>query len=177
MYDKEGALTEVDKSFKNEKLTVDEKYQKVMRIFAFWSVYMSQAGLARYLSQPHSIRALEKLAEKFEGKDVQQDGFIPFNFTSVLLIARLYSDGKLDKPAIEAAIQHYGEHSSLLALIRVAVHIYSYYMPMTIQDKQWVSKNLRIPMNRIEVQRQKAVLGKRLFSIDTKFEGSEVGAS
>jgi hypothetical protein len=50
-------------------------------------------------------------------------------------------------------------------------------MPMTIQDKQWVSKNLRIPMNRIEVQRQKAVLGKRLFSIDTKSEGSEVGAS
>ncbi|OWW01914.1 hypothetical protein ATY81_23505 [Rhizobium sp. R72] len=168
MYDKEGSLADIEKSFKNEKLTVDEKYQKVMRIFAFWSVYMSQAGLARYLSQPHSIRALDKLAQLHEADEVRPGEFIPFNFTSVLLIARLYSDGKLDKPAIEAAIERFGEHSSLLALMRVAVHIYSYYMPMTIQDKQWVSKNLKIPMNRIEVQRNKASLSKRLFSMEHK---------
>ena len=138
-----------------------------MRIFAFWSVYMSQAGLARYLSQAHSIRALEKLSEKMESEEARSgDGFIPFNFTSVLLVARLYSDGKLDKVGIEAAIQKYGEHSSLLGLIRVAVHIYSYYMPMSIQDKQWISSTLKIPLRRIEIQRQKASLSKRLFSLD-----------
>ena len=147
-------------------LFLDEKYQKVMRIFAFWSVYMSQAGLARYLSQPHSIRALEKLANEYEKDEDAHGGFIPFNFTSVLLIAKLYSEGRLDKPAIEAAIEKYGEHSSLLAIIRVTVHIYSYYMPMNIQDKQWISTNLKIPMRRIEIQRQKAGLTKRVLTID-----------
>ena len=167
MYDKEGSIEEVRRSFTGDNLTTDEKYQKVMRIFAFWSVYMSQAGLARYLSQAHSIRALEKLSEKMESEEARSgDGFIPFNFTSVLLVARLYSDGKLDKVGIEAAIQKYGEHSSLLGLIRVAVHIYSYYMPMSIQDKQWISSTLKIPLRRIEIQRQKASLSKRLFSLD-----------
>lgn len=159
IYDKPSALLEVEKAVKGEGLTPDEKYRKVMRIFAFWSVFLSQNGLARYLSQDHSIRALSKLAAEYE-TDVPPDGHIPYNFTSVLLIARLYNSGKIDKEAIEDAIAKYGENSSILAILRVTFHIYSYYMPMSIQDKQWVSQRLGLPLTQIEMQRNRAATGR-----------------
>jgi hypothetical protein len=159
VYDKDSALSDIVNVYETDKLSSDEKYKKVMRIFAFWSVYLSQAGLARYLSQDHSIRALEKLVEDYERDEI--DGFIPFNFSSVLIIAKLYNTGVLDKPAIENILRKYGNNSSLRYLIRVAVHIYSYYMPLSIQDKQWIVDNLKIPMKRIEIQKLKAVTGEK----------------
>ncbi|SDN96242.1 TIR domain-containing protein [Ensifer sp. YR511] len=155
IYDKDGSLSEVEKAVKGDGLTMDEKYKKVMRLFAFWSVFMSQNGLARYLNQDHSIRALERLAKDFES-EAGDDGHIPYNFTSVLLIARLYNKGRLNKEEVEEVIHKYGEHSSLVAILRVTLHIYSYYMPMTIQDKQWISKTLNLPLKAIEMQRVRA---------------------
>jgi TIR domain-containing protein len=154
IYDKEGAIADVEKAISNDSLTSDQKYRKVMRIFAFWSVFLSQNGLARYLSQNHSIRALELLAEEYES-ETPEDGHIPYNFTSVLLIARLYNTGKVDKSEIENAIKKYGESSSVIAILRATLHIYSYYMPLNIQDKQWISKNLNLPLKRLELQQSR----------------------
>src|ERR1700730_2640189 len=77
------------------------------------------------------------------------------NFTFVLLVARLYNSGKIDRREIESCIQKYGEQSTIMGLLRVVMHIYAYYMPLTIEDKQWISNKLRMPLKRIEVQRLK----------------------
>lgn len=154
IYDKEKAFEEVENAIRSETLTTEQKYRKVMRIFAFWSVFLSQNGLARYLSQDHSIRALEILSEQFESK-APEDGHIPYNFTSVLLIAKLYNTGKIDKTSIESAIKKYGENSSIIAILRTTMHIYSYYMPLSIQDKQWISENLGLSLSRLELQQNR----------------------
>jgi len=157
VYDKQKGLVEVDRAFDNARMSREEKFDKVERIFSFWSVYISQAGLARYLSQDHAIRALRILAGKFENADDYHGRNIPFNFTSVFIIASLYSTGTLDRDMFEAAIEKYGDKSALLSILRVAVHFYSYYMPLSIQDKQWLGNKLGMPLQKLEVQRRKAV--------------------
>jgi len=158
-----------------DHLTPEERRNKIVRIFSFWSVYLSQTGLARYLSQNHSMRALEKLAEEFESRKDDQ-GHFPFNFTSVLLIARLYESGQVDKPRIEAAIEKYGKDSALFSVVRATLFIYSYYMPMTISDKQWIESRLGLPVRAVEMQKLRAARSghldkKSLLDIDPKQDG------
>jgi hypothetical protein len=155
IFDPDMAEYSASTVLKIEDMTSEEKRKKIVRIFAFWSVYLSQTGLARYLSQEHSMRALERLAEKFE-HEKDDHGHYPYNFTSVLLIARLYESGKIDKAGIEAAISKYGSESSIFAIIRVTIFMYSYYMPMSIKDKQWVAVRLGIPVRAIEMQKVRA---------------------
>lgn len=159
IYDKDTSLEDVQRAFQTSaKFTLEEKYEKVTRIFAFWSVYISHAGLARYLQQDHSIRALQLLADEHENEGVKTEkGNTPFNFTLVKLVAQLYNTGKIDRKEIEGCIQKFGQHSAMLSILRVVIHMYAYYMPISIEDKQWVSTKLRMPLRKIEVQRMKAV--------------------
>jgi hypothetical protein len=158
IFDREGSVQEIGEAIRDERLTPEQKYEKVMRIFAFWSVYLSHAGLARYLNQDHTIRALELLAEKYENDDAKTaDGNVPFNFTFVKVVARLYKSRRIDKKEIDDIVKRYGENSSLMSLLRVVFHIYAYYMPFAIEDKQWVSQKLRMSITKIEVQRLKAI--------------------
>ena len=162
LYDQEKSRKEVAKSTSSEAERSDEQYEKVIRVFSFWSVYISHAGLARYLSQEHSIRALQKLTTQFESKQFETSkGNLPFNFTAVLLIAKLYESGKIDRVALEDALEKYGEHSSLINILRVVFHIYTYYMPISIGDKQWLSGKLKMSLGKLEVQRVKAIEVKR----------------
>jgi hypothetical protein len=156
LFDKEQSLEEVGRAVGGDKLSPEQKYEKVMRIFAFWSVYIAHAGLARYLTQEHSIRALEKLVTTQEGEESKTShGNYPFNFTFVLIVARLYQSGKIDRKEIDECVVKFGEHSAIMALLRVVMHIYAYYMPLTIEDKQWISDKLRMPLRKIELQRLK----------------------
>jgi hypothetical protein len=158
IYDKESSVKEIDRTMRGDHLTPEEKYEKVTRIFAFWSVYLSHAGLARYLNQEHSIRALEILSDKVESDDTKTGaGHVPFNFTFVKIVAKLYNTGHIDRREIESAIQKYGDNSSIIALLRVVVHMYSYYMEFNIEDKQWIANKLRMPLKKIEMQRLKAI--------------------
>lgn len=161
IYEPALAIESAGTVLRSEGMTDDAKYKKVMRIFAFWSVFLSQTGLARYLAQDHSIRALQLLAEKHEGS-ASDEGHVPFNFTSVLLISRLYSRGTIDREGIEGALKKYGRESSLFAVLRATIHIYSYYMPMSVQDKQWLSSKLGVPIKALEMQKLKAVRNKVL---------------
>jgi hypothetical protein len=159
IYDPALAIESANAVLRTEGMTEGEKYKKVMRIFAFWSVFLSQTGLARYLAQDHSIRALQRLADEHEN-EASDDGHVPYNFTSVLLISRLYSTGAIDKEGIEAALKKYGADSSLFAVFRATIHIYSYYMPMTVQDKQWLSTKLGVPIKALEMQKLKSARNK-----------------
>jgi hypothetical protein len=146
---------EVDNAITGDQ-PVEEKLRKVRRIFAFWSVYLSQAGLARYLSNAHAIRALEKLVDDYEAEHVAPGEKIPFNYTSVLVIAKLYHTGKISRSDIEECIRKYGDKSAVMHLFRVAIHIYTYYMPLEIEEKQWLSAKLSIPVQHMEAQRFRA---------------------
>lgn len=161
IYDREGSVREIEKATRDDRLTPEERYEKITRIFAFWSVYLSHAGLARYLNQEHSIRALERLAEKHESEATStSEGNIPFNFTFVKVVARLYNSGRVDKAEIESILQRYGESSSLIPLLRVVFHMYAYYMPFGIEDKQWLSNKLHMPVRKMEMQHLKAITAK-----------------
>jgi TIR domain len=155
LQDKEQSLLDVDKAIDNDSLSPEEKLHKVGRIFAFWSVYLSQVGLARHLSREHSIRALEILVEEKENFVCDID-LIPFNFTSVLIVSKLYHSGSINRDEVEDCIKKYGVDSALVALFRAAVNIYSHYMPITIEDKQWISGKLNISLKKI-VQNTKKV--------------------
>jgi len=72
-------------------------------------------------------------------------------------VANLYNSAGIDRNEIDAVIQKYGENSSIVALLRVVIHMYAYYMPLDIEDKQWVSQKLRMPLRKIEMQRLKAI--------------------
>src|SRR5215204_1051963 len=158
IYDKEKSVEEVGRAMRGDHLTPEEKYERVTRIFAFWSVYLAHAGLARYLNQEHSIRALGILSDKHESEDtITAGGNVPFNFTFVKIVANLYNSGGIDRNEIDAVIQKYDENSSIVALLRVVIHMYAYYMPLDIEDKQWVSQKLRMPLRKIEMQRLKAI--------------------
>ncbi len=163
IHDREQSLKEVERATSDGKKSIDDLYEKTTKIFAFWSVYISQAGLARYLSQEHSIRALTKLALQYEdGASKTLQGNIPYNFTSVLVIAKLYHTGVVDRDEIEGILRKYGENSSIIAMLRVVFHIYAYYMPMDYRDKQWLAQKLQMQLRKMEVQRLKALEPRRL---------------
>nr|WP_137830559.1 toll/interleukin-1 receptor domain-containing protein [Methylobacterium sp. L1A1] len=156
-YDRANQVDAVSALYPKSKLSDDEKYEKVSRIFAFWSVYMSHAGLARYLGQEHSIRALTKLAAQHEqGETVTAKGNIPYNYSLVLLVARLYHTGRIDKEYVEDCAKRYGEESSIMAILRVVMHIYAYYFPLEIEDKQWLAEKLKMSMKKLELQKLKS---------------------
>jgi hypothetical protein len=158
IYDRDNSIQVIERTIRGDHLSAEEKYEKVTRIFAFWSVYISHAGLARYLTQEHSIRALDILSKTEEGEDKKTPGGnVPFNFTLVKTVAQLYNSGRIDRRVIDDILQRYGENSALVGLLRAVVHMYAYYMPLAIEDKQWVSNKLRMPLRKIEVQRLKAI--------------------
>ncbi|MCX5512231.1 hypothetical protein C3941_09180 [Kaistia algarum] len=149
--DDETTHAEVQRAISGD-LSPQEKLKKVQRIFAFWSVYLSQAGLARYLSNAHAIRALETLRDRNEIESrLHRD--LPFNYTSVLIIARLYHTGKISRTDIEDCLERYGPHSAVLQLLKVAIHIYTYYMPLETEEKQWLAAKLSLPVQKLEAQR------------------------
>lgn len=157
LYDKAGTIEDLKANY-NDKLSPEERYEKITRIFAFWSVYLSHAGLARYLTQEHSIRALSILRKKYaENSIAKGDENTPFNFTLVWLVARLYDEGSVNRDDIEECLKVYGEESALFYFLRVVMHMYAYYMPLSIEDKQWISTKLKMPIQKIEVQRMKAI--------------------
>lgn len=163
IYDKEKSITELSSLFMGEKITSKEKFEKVVGIFSFWSVYLAHAGLSRYLSSDHSVRALEKLTDKNESGTIKtKEGNIPYNFTVVHIISKLYNTGKLDKDLINSAIETYGDHSGIMSILRVVFQIYAYYMPIEIEEKQWLSDKLKLSLKKIETQRMKAIDLKRL---------------
>ena len=150
-------------------------YEKLVRIFSFWSVYLSHAGLARYLSKEHSIRALERLTEEYDtDKNKTDRNNVPFNFTIVTLIAKLYNSGSIDHAGIDAVVKKYGRHSSIVQLLRTAIYIYSYYMPLEIEDKQWISNKLGIPLQRLEVVGMRKAIG---YQKPVKAERKDIGTS
>lgn len=153
-FEKARSINDIKDALSVDEKKAEERYNKIKRIFSFWCVYMSQAGLARYLCQEHTIRALNRLVDQYEAEKIGDH--IPFNFTSVQIISKLYKTGKIDHNYIETILDKYGEKSALVALLRVAYHIYAYYMPLSIQDKQWLSSKLSIPMKKIEAQRLKS---------------------
>lgn len=158
IYDKEKSIGELKSVFAGDRITTQEKFEKVVSIFSFWSVYLSHAGLARYLSGDHSVRALERLRDKNEdGSNKTSEGNVPYNFTAVHIISRLYNTGKLDKKLIDETIEKYGEHSGIMSILRVVFQIYTYYMPIEIEEKQWLSERLKLSLKKIEVQRMKAI--------------------
>lgn len=160
--DKERSLHEVDRAVDNIELSPEEKLEKVERIFSFWSVYLSQAGLARYLNNDHSIRGLQLLSGRHESAEhADENGNIPYNFSSVLAIAELYRNGKINRQSLEDIILKYGDKSAFISLLRMVLHIYAYYMPMSIEDKQWVSGKLRMSLRYLEAQRRKALTSGR----------------
>lgn len=157
IYGDEKSRDEIKRAYEGDQLSIEERYAKVQRIFAFWSIYISHAGLARYLSQGHSIRALERLVGQYENdKSADDTGNIPFNFSCVLVIARLYNSGRLNRADIDAVIKKYGKDSAFIAILRATFHIYSYYMPLDIQEKQWIANRLGVPLKRVEIQKFKA---------------------
>jgi len=156
--EKDQAIADIALSENADKNFAKDRYEKIVRIFSFWSVYLSHVGLARYLSKEHSIRALERLAEKYEGNENKtSSGNIPFNFSIVHLAAKLYHSGKIDKLEIEKALKKYGENSSIFAILKVVIYIYSYYMPIDIEEKQWLSSKLGIPLRKMEVLHLKSL--------------------
>lgn len=165
IYDKDIAVEAANGVLRVEEMSDEEKYQKVMRIFAFWSVFLSQTGLARYLAQPHSIRALERLTIQYESEK-DEEGHYPYNFLSVLMIARLYHTGTIDRKAVEDALDKLGVDSAFFSIYRAIIHIYSYYMPLAIQDKQWLSNKLGIPLRAFEMQSLRALKNKEISKRD-----------
>ena len=136
LYDQEKIRQQEAKSIAHVDHKKEDQYDKVIRIFSFWSVYISHAGLARYLSQEHSIRALRRLSREYDTDELKtSQGNIPYNFTAVLLIAKLYESRKIDRASISEVVERYGEHSSIMNILRVVFHIYTYYMPISIEDK------------------------------------------
>jgi hypothetical protein len=157
IYDKENNADQIDKAIVSEALSIGDKYNKIMRLFSFWAVYMSQAGLARYLGQDHSIRALERLVSQYENLESKDElGYIPFNFTSVLAVAKIYHFGKIDTNDIDAIFNKYGSDSAIIAILRTTIRIYSYYMPLSYQDKQWVAQRFKMPLLQVELPSWKA---------------------
>ena len=133
------------------------KYEKVTRIFVFLVGVLARAGLARYLSHDHSIRALELLSEKYETEDIKTpDGHVPFNFTFVKAVAHLYKSRRIDKNEIDDILKKYGEtssaHLSFFASCSICMRI-----TCPLSDKQWLSQKLRMPIKKIEVQHLKAI--------------------
>jgi hypothetical protein len=156
--EKDQSIADIAKIARGDSQSEKDYYDKVVRIFSFWSVYLSHAGLARYLSKEHSIRALERLAQKYDTEENKTvSGNIPFNFSVVLLTAQLYHSGNIDKATIESVIKKYGENSAIVALLRFVIYIYSYYMPLSIEDKQWVSSKLQIPLKKMELLHLKSL--------------------
>jgi hypothetical protein len=66
---------------------------------------------------------LEILADINEGPETKtENGNVPFNFTFVGTVARLYNSGRIDKREIDEVIQKYGENSAIPNLLRFVIH-------------------------------------------------------
>jgi hypothetical protein len=95
-----------------------------------------------------------------------EEGHYPYNFLSVLMVARLYHTGTIDQKAVEEALDKLGVDSAFFSIYRAIIHIYSYYMPLAIQDKQWLSTKLGIPLRAFEMQSLRASKNKEISKRD-----------
>ena len=154
LYGDEDSIKSINALDEIHGKTFEEKYKKIMSIFGFWSVYLSQVGLARYLSNKHVIRALHSIVVSEERAPIPKGNNEPrpFNYSSVYVVAKLNDEGRLDRKAIEDCIKFYGKDSALFAILRTVVHMYSFYLPMSIEDKQWVAQRLGMSVSGIETQ-------------------------
>lgn len=146
------AIEGVKEAYSGDDDDFDSKFDRISRIFGFWSVYLSQAGLARYLSGDHTIKALSELVESNERGTNNTSSLVPYNYTSVYLIAKLYNEKKFDHSEIEKTINLYGDQSALVTLLRTASFIYSYYMPLDYKEKQWMTNKLSMNSERLQTQ-------------------------
>ena len=120
--------------------TFEAKQERLIRLFGFWSIYMSQAGLARYLAGEHTVRALKRMA--LEREIEAQNSEKAFNFSSCYIVASLISNNVLDEAFLDLAIKKFGEHSALMAFVRAAVFNHSHYLNLKIRDRQRIEKKL-----------------------------------
>ena len=159
IYDKENSLPEVEAAFPKDGMPLMERYKRVTKIYSFWSVYLAQAGLGRYLSQDHCIRALDVLIDKHERDDTESEK--PFNFSSVRFVAKLWKDKSVDKSGVDELLERYGKNSAIFGLVRTALYFFSNYMPLGYADKQWVSQKVNMRITGLRNQEQRKALRER----------------
>lgn len=118
----------------------EAKQERLIRLFGFWSVYMSQAGLARYLTGEHTVRALKQMA--LEREIHAENAEKAFNFSSCYIVASLLSNNQFDEEFVDLAIKKFGEHSALMAFVRAAVFNQSHYLALSARDRQRIENKL-----------------------------------
>ena len=143
--DPDGWILGVKEAFPNDDLTTEARSNKLLKIFSFWSVVLSQGGVARLLREPHSIAALKILHKEHElGPDntlAEDEGF---NFSSVLCVAELWSSGKIDKEKIQNLVTLYGKESSFTEMLRFSLFVFSHYNSIDPTTRQWLSSSMNI---------------------------------
>lgn len=140
-------ILNVRESFPNDDLSTEERSNKILKIFSFWSIMLSQGGMARLLREPHAIAALRILHKEHE---LDVDGNLSsdeaFNFSSILCVAEMWSSGTVDKEKIEKFIAQYGKTSSFTEMLRFSIFVFSHYNPIDVKTRQWMSQTLRIQL-------------------------------
>lgn len=150
--DVDKTLGDIQGTFILDDVNKNDMLKKIIRIFGFWSVYIAQAGLARYLRQDHNVRALGRLADIHESEISTNDNPTPFNYTSVYLIAKFYCEEDFDKKEVQEKLKIYGENSGIWSILRAVINLYSYYLPLDIGKKQWLSTTFHMKLQRLQLQ-------------------------
>ncbi len=143
--DPDGWILGVREAFPNDDLSTAERSKKLLKIFSFWSVMLSQGGVARLLKEPHAVAALKILHKENE---LDSDGNLtsdkPFNFSTILCVAELWSSGKIDKVKIEKFTTEYGKDSPFTEMLRFSLFIFSHYNSIDTQTRQWLNSAMNI---------------------------------
>ena len=97
------------------------------------------AVAGKVMAHENTLRALEnlRLVSHERGKETML-----LDLSSH--VAALYKDVEIDKSAIAALLEEYGDDSPVCDFLRYIYFVYSRFMPVSDSDIQWITKNLKI---------------------------------
>src|SRR5690606_5981591 len=77
-----------------------------------------------------------------------------YNYGAVLSVAKLWSDGKIDRAWHDKMLEKYGKYGRYFDIVRMSMFVFSRHMPIEIAERQWLHGKMAIEIGGTRVRQQ-----------------------
>lgn len=133
---------------------VSAKIQDEINFHSRWSIISSQGVLGRVLSQNNTNIALKELYEK-EVESIEETTEFNYNYLMAYGVSSLWNSGKIDREFYDDVLEKHGDIGFVRDVLSFSIFIFSKYMPISVQDRQWLSTKLHMKLQSFRVRQRK----------------------
>lgn len=125
-----------------------DNVSRMVKMYGEWTILTTNCGTGRILSHDSSLMGLEVL------KDTCDDDTV-INYKAIHAVSQLYNKNSIDRKYLTDFLKDHDRNSLAFNIVGLGVYMYSRFMPISTENKNWISSKFGISMKAIQRRQRK----------------------